>query len=111
MNNKQFLHGSEQRSTLHKTDLLVYDEVIQQYDNELRFVIFMAEIYYLAEQWYFANPSVLGLHHPLTSENLYYGSVLVASENIFSRYITELTENELFWYNKKAKNASFSIIH
>lgn len=41
MNSEQFLHGSEQHSTLHKTDLLVYDEVIQQYDNELRFVIFI----------------------------------------------------------------------
>lgn len=34
---------------------------------------------------------------------MHYGNVLVASENSFSRYLTELTKNELFWYNKKQR--------
>lgn len=34
---------------------------------------------------------------------MYYGNVLIASENTFSRYFTELTGNELFWYNKKQR--------
>lgn len=78
MNSEHLSHRSEQCLTLHKTDVPVYVKGIQQYDNELRLVTFVVEIYYLADL------NDLGLSHPLEKQNLYYGTVLIGSENIFS---------------------------
>lgn len=85
--NEHFSHGSEWCSALPKTDQPTYVTVIQQ--DKLRSVTFFSRNVLPGRTAVLCKPNLFRTAPPSgLVKNLYYGNVLVASKNIFSRCIT-----------------------